>query len=90
MSYRDYMYDDHDQQFSYEPAYMGEIHANMNDGSREILGDQRRANHYTAIEAKVIDSTKLTERTNKYVKSHNTSNALSESMAGKVLYERIK
>lgn len=90
MSYKDYMYDDHDQQFSYEPHYMGEIHVNMNDGSRDFIGDQRRANHYTTVQAKVIDSTKRTERTNKYVKSQNTSNATSESMAGKVLYERIK
>lgn len=90
MNSKDYMYDDHDQQFSFEPHYMGELHVNMNDGGRESLGDQRRASHTMVVGAKVIDSTKRTERTDKYVKSQNTSNSMSESMAGKVLYERIK
>lgn len=83
-------HNDHDQMFSFEPQYMGEIHINMNGGSSAILGDQRRANHVTTVQAKVIDSTKLTERTSQIVKSHNTTNAMSSSMVGKVLYERIK
>lgn len=78
-------YDDHNQMFSFEPQYMGELHVNMNDGSSATLGDQRRASHYTTVGAKVINSTKRTERTDTVAPSQNTSNALSKSMVGKRL-----
>lgn len=79
----EYKHNAHDAQYCIDAAYMGQLHVNMNGGSKALMGDQRRATHEIVVESKVINSTARTERFNTVAPSQNTSDALSSSMAGK-------